>query len=329
MTRRVPAAALALLLAACGDVWAGPPTETLRDAFAAVNYLLQDLQLQENSDERLAEIRGVVGDHFDLREAARLALGREWETRTPAERDEFVQLYADLLRHAYFSGIAARARVQGGLVVNYRDETIEGDRAAVVTTVVGRDGGEIPVEYRMRKDGDRWLVYDVVIAGVSLATNYRAQFARVIRSSSYPELVAQVRAKTAEVPGVPVAAEPAVQEAGPPAPVPRLEVEREPAPAAPEPPASPPPAPPARVVTSFYWIQVGAFRNAETAVRLATRLLLQDLPVSLDAVAVPAGQPGTLARVRVGPFGDEAGAAATLRSLRTPGAHPFIARESD
>jgi hypothetical protein len=64
-------------------------------------------------------------------------------------------------------------------------------------------------------------------------------------------------------------------------------------------------------------------------VRLATRLLLQDLPVSLDAVAVPAGQPGTLARVRVGPFGDEAGAAATLRSLRTPGAHPFIARESD
>src|SRR5260370_862866 len=329
MTRRVPAAALALLLAACGDVWAGPPTETLRDAFAAVNYLLQDLQLQENSDERLAEIRGVVGDHFDLREAARLALGREWETRTPAERDEFVQLYADLLRHAYFSGIASRARVQGGLVVNYRDETIEGDRAAVVTTVVGRDGGEIPVEYRMRKDGDRWLVYDVVIAGVSLATNYRGQFARGIPSSSYPELVAQVRAKTAEVPGVPVAAEPAVQAAGPPAPVPRLEVEREPAPAAPEPPASPPPAPPARVVTSSYWIQVGAFRNAETAVRLATRLLLQDLPLSLDAVALPAGQPGTLALVLRGPVRDEAGAAATRRSLRTPGAHPFIARESD
>src|SRR5260370_33016034 len=65
MTRRVPAAALALLLAACGDVWAGPPTETLRDAFAAVNYLLQDLQLQENSDERLAEIRGGVCDPVD------------------------------------------------------------------------------------------------------------------------------------------------------------------------------------------------------------------------------------------------------------------------
>lgn len=329
MIRSVPAAALALVLAACGDVWAGPPTETLRDAFAAVNYLLQDLQLQGNSDERLAEIRGVVGDHLDFREAARLALGREWETRTPAERDEFVQLYADLLRHAYFSGIAARARVQGGLVVNYRDETIEGDRATVVTTVVGRDGGEIPVEYRMRKDGDRWLVYDVVIAGVSLAANYRAQFTRVIRGSSYPGLIAQVRAKTAEVSGVPVADAPAVLEAEPAAPIPRLEVERETAPAAPEPPASPPPAPPARVVTLSYWIQVGAFRNADTAVRLATRLLLQDLPVSLDAVAVPAGQRGTLARVRVGPFGDEAEAAATLRSLRTTGAHPFIARESD
>src|SRR5260370_5280608 len=70
MTRRVPAAALALLLAACGDVWAGPPTETLRDAFAAVNYLLHGLQLQETSHERLAAIRGAAGDHFALPAAA-------------------------------------------------------------------------------------------------------------------------------------------------------------------------------------------------------------------------------------------------------------------
>ncbi len=333
MPRWIPlTAALALLLVPC-DAGAGAPTETLRDAFAAVNYLLQDPQLQEKPDELLAEIRGVVSDHFDFREAARLALGREWEARTPAERDEFVQCFADLLRHAYLSGIVARTRVQGGLLVNYRDEAVEGQRAIVATTIAGRDGSELPVEYRLIQDGERWAVYDAVIDGISFVGNYRAQFARVIRTSSYAELVLQVKAKTAEVPGGPIAVAPAVAEAKPAvlAREPTVDVTgdddaaRRAVPA----PAEAPPTP-AAVRAPSYWIQMGAFKNADTAARLATRLLERDLPVSIDAVAVALGEPQTLlARVRVGPFVDQAQAASTLAGLRTNGYRPFIARDPD
>ena len=309
MRRTAPAFALVLVL--CGNVWAGPPTEALHDMFAAVNRLLDHPELQGTPTELLTAIRKVVNDSLDVREAARLALGREWPARTPQEQDAFVRLFADLLKQAYVSGIASRARVQGGLAIRYRAEAIEGHRATVVTTIVGRDGGEIPLEYRMIRDHERWAVYDVVIDGVSLAANYRAQFARVIERSSYSELVAQMKAKASEAPfdrdsivdsGAPRTAN-AVAE-------------------------SPAPGRPAPVTSPSYWIQLGVFKNPETAIGLAARLLQQNLPVSIDSVAVPAGQRGKLlSRVRVGPFLDHAEAAEKLRSLRTNGDQPFIARE--
>lgn len=336
MARIVTAAALALALVLCGDVWAGPPTDALHDMFAAVNRLLDDPELREKPTELLAAIRNVVSDSLDFRVAARLALGREWQARTLKEQDAFVRLFADLLKQAYFSGIASRARVQGGLAIRYGAEAIDGHRATVVTTILGRDGGEIPLEYRMIQDHERWAVYDVVIDGVSLAANYRAQFARVIEQSSYGELVAQMKAKTSEAPSGPIAAGQGDIGAGPAATARHwdLDLDRDSlvnsgaprtATAAIE---SPAPGRPAPVSVPSYWIQMGVFKNPETAIGLAARLLEQNLPVSIDSVAVPAGQRGTLlSRVRVGPFLDHAEAAAKLRSLRTNNYRPFIARE--
>lgn len=336
MSRRTAsAAALALVLGLAGDVWAGPPTETLRDAFAAVNRLLADAELQEKPVDLLAAIRSVVNDSLDFREAARLALGREWEARTPAERDEFVRRFADLLKHAYVSGIASRAQVQGGLLVRYRHEVIEGRRATVETTIVARDGGELPVEYRMLRTGDRWAVYDAVIGGISLVANYRAQFSRVIRQSSYPELVLLMTAKTPEAPS---AATPVVLQARAVAAdhardleTADVDVAHAGAPRrAPEPAGSAPAARPARVAAPSYWLQIGVFREAATAIGLVVRLLERNLPVAIDSVGVPGGRARRpLARVRVGPFVDETLAISTLRSLRTVGYRPFIARSSD
>ena len=75
---------------------------------------------------------------------------------------------------------------------------------------------------------------------------------------------------------------------------------------------------------------MGAFTDAGVASRLVARLLARDLPVTIDAVAAPAGRPGRLlARVRIGPFADEAEAVAKLRKLRTLGYRPFLARGAD
>ncbi|MFQ5899481.1 MAG: phospholipid-binding protein MlaC, partial [Candidatus Methylomirabilia bacterium] len=75
---------------------------------------------------------------------------------------------------------------------------LDGDRATVRTRVITHQGPEVPVDYRMLRRGERWLVYDVLIEGVSLVGNYRAQLNRIIRSSSYDELVRRLKAKEAK-----------------------------------------------------------------------------------------------------------------------------------
>ena len=75
-----------------------------------------------------------------------------------------------------------------------------GDRQAVVrTSVTARDGSDVPMNYAMSRIGERWKVYDVVINGVSLVENYRAQFARVLQTSSYAELMERLRAAAGAV----------------------------------------------------------------------------------------------------------------------------------
>ena len=77
-------------------------------------------------------------------------------------------------------------------------ETIDGDQATVRTRLTTKEGTDISVDYRMLKRGDKWLVYDVIIEGVSLVANYRAQFNKIILTSSYQELVKKMRTKQEE-----------------------------------------------------------------------------------------------------------------------------------
>ena len=325
---RWPAAVLAVVLAFSGEAGAGPPTETLTAVVTTVNRLLEDPTLREKPEDLHTAIRAVVADRFEARLAARLVLGRDWDIRTPAEREEFVQLFKELVESAYISRIAARATVRPGLAVRYIDEVIEGDRATVTATIESRDGREVPLEHRMIRRGDRWMVYDVSIEGVDLVQNYRAQFQRVLRRSSYPELVAELRTKVAMPATVAtVAAEPpAARVDASPAPVlePLTDVALRTVPELG--PAVPPAAGPA---PGSFWIQIGAFTN-KVAGELASRLLEESLPLAIDAVKAPTGLRGQLLlRVRIGPFTDRAEAAAKLQTLKSHGYKPVIATDRD
>ena len=88
------------------------------------------------------------------------------------------------------------------LQILLRDEynlKIDGDLATVSTRIVTKNGTEVPVDYRMKKGADRWLVYDVSIEGVSLVSSYRTQFNKIIQTSSYNELVSKLRTKQDEL----------------------------------------------------------------------------------------------------------------------------------
>ena len=197
----LPAIAITALLA-CPSAWAGSPTSELRGFFATATRILEDPETGGKHEERLGAIRAVARRMFDLREAAQLSLGPVWGDRTPAEREAFVRVFSDLLERSFIAGIAARIRLSDGVKVSFTGESVDGPVATVHTTVLDKSGGEIPFDYRLIERDGRWAVRDVVIDGVSLVANYRAQFARVIQASSYRELFRQMQARVPDPPAL-------------------------------------------------------------------------------------------------------------------------------
>ena len=187
----VLAAVLSLLMV--GDALAGPPTDQLRGAVDQVLSVLSDPALKKEAKtlERRRAIRAVANQIFDFTEISRRSLALHWQARTAAEREEFTRLFADLLEHSYISKIENYS----GEKIQYVGETLDGDRAVVRTLIVTKQGTAIPVDYRMFPQGDRWRAYDVMLEGISLVANYRAQFNSIIQRSGYPELVAKLRVK--------------------------------------------------------------------------------------------------------------------------------------
>ena len=199
MKTLITVATVACLLWTSAEAAAGAATDQLRGSIDAVLKVLADPELK--TDAKLAErrqaIRAVANEIFDYGEISRRSLAAHWQPRTPAERQEFVELFGDLLESAYISKLESYS----GEKIVYAGEAVTGGQAVVKTRIVTKQTTEIPVDYRMLQQGDRWRAYDVSIEGVSLISNYRSQFNTIITRAGYPDLVAKLRAKRDERPG--------------------------------------------------------------------------------------------------------------------------------
>jgi phospholipid transport system substrate-binding protein len=185
-------------LAAARESAAGPATDQVKTTVDEVVRIIQDPSLQGTShvEERRARIRAVVLQRFRFDEMARRALGQEWQKLSPAERTRFVSLFTDLLERSYIAQIEG---YRPGQRIGYGAESVDGDVAEVRSTITDpRSHEQTAVNYRLLRTGSTWLVYDLVIDGTSLVNNYRIQFARIIQSSSYQELLARMKAKLEE-----------------------------------------------------------------------------------------------------------------------------------
>ncbi len=187
--RRAALAAVILAAALPGRARAGEPAEQLSAQVHEALGVLNDASLDQAA--RRQALRRIAEDILDVEEISRRSLGRHWDERTPAERAEFTQIFARLLERAYI----AKIQTYTGERVAVLGDTIEGERATVKTRIVTKQATEIPIEYRMLRRGDRWRAYDIVIDGISLVANYRVQFDKVIKRTSYQQLVRQVRDK--------------------------------------------------------------------------------------------------------------------------------------
>ncbi len=174
---------------------AGEPTDQIKSTIDKVIDILNDpgLKAPEKAKERRRLMRKIADERFDWQEMARRSLARHWKNRTDKEKEEFVPLFADLLERTYMN----RVENYSGEKVTYTGERVEGKYALVSLSVFTSKDVEIPIEYRLQKKSEQWLIYDVSIEGVSLVNNYRTQFNSIILNSSYEGLVAKLKDKVA------------------------------------------------------------------------------------------------------------------------------------
>lgn len=171
------------------------PQQQLKAGIDGFIKVLSDEKMKDEAHKKLLadKLVELFKQHFNLRYTSQMCLGRYWRKLSPAEKDEFVGLFSDLLKTTYIG----RVDEYSGETVNYKKEILLGSKA-LVKTVVNSKGKEIPVDYKMINRDGRWRVYDVIVEGVSMVRNYRSQFSSILRKKKFAELLDQIRDKIAK-----------------------------------------------------------------------------------------------------------------------------------
>ena len=194
--RRVFLLTLAVLFSLAGSAArAAGPTDDVRSLIDEVLGILNNpaLQAEAHHSQKVDLVEQAAARHFDYREMAKRCLGETWGALNQGQQDEFVKNFSGLLK----AGYACRLDEFTKAAVTYQPEILKVD-SAEVPIVILRPNDKIPVSFRMLKEPQGWMICDLVIEGVSLADNYRAQFARVIQESSFQDLLKVLQTRMAE-----------------------------------------------------------------------------------------------------------------------------------
>jgi phospholipid transport system substrate-binding protein len=177
-----------------GSAHAGEPLDVVKGAADRAVQILKDPKLlsKDKKKERVELLRGAVEPIFDFEEMAKRSLGPHWRRRTPAEQQEFVKLFQDFMEKVY----SDKLDLYEGEKIVFGKETIDQDFAQVESSIINNKGETISIIYKLRRADAKWKVYDAVVENISFINNYRSQFDRVIKSSSYEELVKRLKEKS-------------------------------------------------------------------------------------------------------------------------------------
>jgi len=180
-----------LLLAA--PVRAGLPTDQIKSTVDKAVAVLRDPKYKAaaRTKERRDQLKQILFARFDFAEMAKRSLGANWRRRTPAEQEEFIRLFTDVLERAYADIIESYTDEK----IVYINERVEAEYADVNSKILTSRGQEYTLNYKAHLVGNEWKIYDVVAENISLVNNYRSQFTRVISRESYEELVRRLKNK--------------------------------------------------------------------------------------------------------------------------------------
>jgi phospholipid transport system substrate-binding protein len=142
--------------------------------------------------QRRQELRAAIESSFDFTEMSRSALGYHWRGITPAQRTEFTQLFTAFIEDAYLSKI----QDYSGQQVQFTGQTTLGPGYTQINSMLVQSGkNPIAVNYLLLQKNNSWKIYDVTVDAISIISNYRNQFNRVINQNGIDQLMADLRAK--------------------------------------------------------------------------------------------------------------------------------------
>ena len=175
----------------------GQPVDRVRDTLETALSILKDPALQGPAHEaaRKQQVRKLIADRFNYSEMAERSLNSHWAKLTPKQRQEFVALFGELFERSYSRMVLQSLPDQR---ITYTGESVKKTQAVVSTILVDKQGDRLPVDYQLEHRMDRWELFDVVIDGVSIVSNYQSQFNRIILTSSFDALVKKMRVKQQE-----------------------------------------------------------------------------------------------------------------------------------
>ena len=189
MLKRVIPLILAVLFIATHAFAA--PTDDLRKVVDEVVRIVSDKDMKSNPQKRRVALRKSIGSLFDYEEMSKRSLAKHWNARTVDEKKQFVDLFSNLLEKTYANKIESYNNEK----FVYVRERIDGKYAEIKSKVITAKQDEYSLDYRMINKDGKWVVYDVVIEGVSLVANYRGQFGKIINTNGYNELVKKLQEK--------------------------------------------------------------------------------------------------------------------------------------
>ena len=187
-------ATVALMATPSAFAQTGPDDVVKAAATAVTTVLKSDPAILGNPAKLKELIESKLLPNFNFARMTQLAMGRNWAKASPEQQTALTKEFQTLLVRTY-----------SGALSNFRNNTIDyktlrvaaGETDVTVKTVINQANGQgIPIDYSLEKGADgSWKAYDIIVAGVSLVTNYRDEFNSVIRDQSVDALVKQLQSK--------------------------------------------------------------------------------------------------------------------------------------
>lgn len=182
-----------------GALAAVPPDQLVRQTTDEVlTELTENRDALEQDKERLYNmVNEIVLPRFDFERMSRYVLGQHWKSATPEQQEKFIAEFKTLLVRTYATALF---EYTGQEVVYKPFRHEEGEKRAMVRTEVQpEDGPPIPIDYALIQNSDEWKVYDVKIENLSLVTNYRAQYGRIVQNQGLDALIASLSEKNKQL----------------------------------------------------------------------------------------------------------------------------------